>query len=929
MTNVSQTSLVFEEGSNNGPVLCLGMKFKNDDERREYFRAELKKKLPELKKVDGYPIGEDADIIELSDPPYYTACPNPWINEFMSISKKANESSYHKEPFTADVSEGKADPIYNTHSYHTKVPHKAIMRYILHYTNPGDIVFDGFSGTGMTGVAAKLCNDKNEIKKLGYTIENENIYDENGKKISELGTRRVVLNDISTSAALISHNYNYSFSKDEFKSAAENIISELEDELHWMYTTEISDSNDKKQIVKTNYTVWSDVFSCPTCSSEIIYWDVAVDIEKQELNSKLRCNVCESEIDKRNLNRVFENKFDSILGRVTKVAKQVPVLINYTFQKKRYNKQPDKYDLDLIKKIEDMNFSEWVPSEELPKGDKTNEPIRMGLTHVHHFYTKRNLIFMAKFIKKIERSKFRQILLGLLRGSTTYSNRMVKVNVPRLLDKGGIYAFGFVSGTLYIPSLNGERPIIEGVKSKVNSILQTSFDETNENTIITNQSSDNVFQIPGNSIDYIFVDPPFGANLMYSELNYYWESWLKVWTNNRNEAIINKEQKKQLEDYRDLMYKCFSENYRILKPGRWMTVEFSNSQASVWNSIREAIEKAGFIIADVSSLDKKQGSFNAITSTTAVKQDLVISVYKPTEEMQSEMQEINNNINDSTWVFVKNHLEQLPVFIGNKDKVDVIVERTPRILFDRMVAYHVQNGIQFNISSAEFQNEVAQRFPMRDGMAFLESQVAEYDRKRTSIGQFVQMNLFVSDENSAIEWLRQKLLNRPQTRQDLHPNFMKEIQHIAKHELLPELDALLEQNFLIYDNNEEVPSQIHGYLSSNYKDLRGLQKTDSRLKEKAKNRWYVPDHNKQADLEKLREKSLLREFDSYKTEIEGNKKKLKQFRTESIRTGFKKAWSEKDYETIVKIGERLPEKVLQEDDKLLMYFDNAQIRLGV
>ena len=61
--------------------------------------------------------------------------------------------------FAADVSEGKNDPIYSAHSYHTKVPHKAIMRYILHYTEPGDIVFDGFSGTGMTGVAAQMCGD--------------------------------------------------------------------------------------------------------------------------------------------------------------------------------------------------------------------------------------------------------------------------------------------------------------------------------------------------------------------------------------------------------------------------------------------------------------------------------------------------------------------------------------------------------------------------------------------------------------------------------------------------------------------------------------------------------------------------------------------------------------------------------------------------
>ena len=88
----------------------------------------------------------------------------------------------------------------------------------------------------------------------------------------------------------------------------------------------------------------------------------------------------------------------------------------------------------------------------------------------------------------------------------------------------------------------------------------------------------------------------------------------------------------------------------------------------------------------------------------------------------------------------------------------------------------------------------------------------------------------------------------------------------------------------------------------------------------------MPNPNQQADLEKLREKSLLREFGHYLDEINNSKKKLKAFRTEAIRVGFKKAWTEKEYQTIVTVGERLPEKVIQEDDKLLMYYDNALMR---
>jgi hypothetical protein len=321
-------------------------------------------------------------------------------------------------------------------------------------------------------------------------------------------------------------------------------------------------------------------------------------------------------------------------------------------------------------------------------------------------------------------------------------------------------------------------------------------------------------------------------------------------------------------------------------------------------------------------LDKQQLSFKAVTTTTAVKQDLVISAYKPSDEMINQIKDKVES-EESVWAFVKGHLEKLPVFIGKKGAAEFIIERTPRILFDRMVSYYVQNGINVPISSAEFQMGVAQRFPMREGMAFLPTQVAQYEKKRIFAKEFIQIQLLVSDESSAIEWLRQKLMVKPQTRQAIHPDYMIEIQHVDKHELLPELDDLLDQNFIKYDGTEPVPSQIHTYLSTNFKDLRELDKEDARLIAKAVNRWYVPDPNKQADLEKLRDKMLIREFNIYSEEIRKSKKKLKFVRTEAVRAGFKKCWAEKNYKTIVEIGNKISEKILQEDDKLLMYYDNA------
>src|SRR5208282_6267917 len=128
---------------------------------RAYFLEKLRAKLkdPEFRKIEGFPIGKDENILALSDPPYYTACPNPFFRDFIRTSAKSFDpgQKYHREPLAVDSSEGKTDSIYAAHSYHTKVPHQAIMRAILHYTEIGDVVLDGFAGSGMTGVAAQLC----------------------------------------------------------------------------------------------------------------------------------------------------------------------------------------------------------------------------------------------------------------------------------------------------------------------------------------------------------------------------------------------------------------------------------------------------------------------------------------------------------------------------------------------------------------------------------------------------------------------------------------------------------------------------------------------------------------------------------------------------------------------------------------------------
>jgi hypothetical protein len=373
------------------------------------------------------------------------------------------------------------------------------------------------------------------------------------------------------------------------------------------------------------------------------------------------------------------------------------------------------------------------------------------------------------------------------------------------------------------------------------------------------------------------------------------------------------------------MSTCFKEAYRILKPGRWMTVEFSNTKASVWNAIQIALQEAGFVVANISALDKKQGSFKAVTTTTAVKQDLVISAYKPNGGLEERFA-LSGGDERSAWDFVRTHLSYLPSVKSKAGTLEFISERDPRIIFDRMISWFLRHNFPVPLSSQEFQEGLRSRFPERDGMIFLPEQVAEYDRKRAQVALAPQMEMFVVDERSAIDWLTDYLRKRPSTYQELHSDFMSQLgASWKKHEARPELSELLEDNFLRYDGSADVPSQIHNYLSTNYHDLRNLEKSDPRLKAKAKDRWYVPDPNKAQDLEKKREKALLKEFEEYRN-TPG--RKLKEFRLEVLRAGFKAAWASKDYQTIVSIANKVPEDALQEDEKLLFWYDSALTRTG-
>ena len=279
-------------------------------------------------------------------------------------------------------------------------------------------------------------------------------------------------------------------------------------------------------------------------------------------------------------------------------------------------------------------------------------------------------------------------------------------------------------------------------------------------------------------------------------------------------------------------------------------------------------------------------------NATSVKQDLVISCYKPSSAFENKIKTLHGEI--AVWDFVLEHLHHLPTHIRKDNSTTAIVERSPKIIFDRLITFYLMRGLPVPIDARDFQEGLKQRFIERDGMYFTAEQAAEYDEKKAKSPNFVQLSLIVTNESDAIEWLKDRLRKQVQKYQDIMPDFRIATQSLRKGDTLPELQDILNESF--------------------------IQETDGK--------WRTPDPNEAKDRELLRTKVLLKEFAAYVTAINQPKaKKLKEVRVEALRAGFKNSWEQKDFKTIVTLGDMIPQNILLEDEQLLMYYDIAKDRI--
>ena len=670
---------------------------------------------------------------------------------------------YRRPPFASPVKAGKATSIYNAHSYHTKVPPQGIEPYIAHYTNPGDLVLDPFCGSGMTGVAALMKE------------------------------RRVILNDLSPAAAHIAYNYCSPVDSDALKREYEQINVAVKDEFDWLYSTTCDCCHGPATI---HLIIWSDVLECNRCSAELILWDIAVDHELGKVKEKFICPACGKE----------QSKSGAHWLRSEPVITQFECSLCHPSRAEHPTTEVEKQH---IQEIENSKIPYWYPTTPFDESWEMWRGVHRdhGIDSVEKFFSKRNLWALARIWEEIGKVKNPNSRSKLRFAFTGISTRLVSKLTGYQFGKRGNVP---VAGTLYIASFVVERNVWGAFSDRVDEFIKNGKSFPRGESIIHIGTASSMPEIPDQSIDYIFCDPPFGSNIFYADCNFIWEAWLSNFTDQTYEAVVHVKHKNKntLPDYARLMTQAFHEMYRVLKPGRWASVVFHNSDDRIWQTILDAVEIAGFELAEVNSFDKEQLSFKGIRGAKGLEKvtnkDIVLNLRKPGLNLARQTNGVNTIRNGEAEGRVA---QQIANFLASNPPPE---KRTLQHFWNVVLYEMLTEGV-VDVSMEKVGTILPHYFKQVDSRWYLRGEAVAGG------------NVFdLKSDTGAISWLNALLSSTPQTIGDLIPNWQSITATMQGGDVEPDrLERLLEQNFWLdkRTNHWRIPTSAESEQMSAAQDI--------------------------------------------------------------------------------------------------------------
>jgi len=521
-------------------------------------------------------------------------------------------------PIPSAIAASKGSHAYQVHTYPTKVPPAAVEPFILASTEPDGTVFDPFCGSGMTGVAAQ---------NVG---------------------RRAIMSDLAPGAVHLAQNHTHPVPPQTLASAMVALSQSLTDAESSLYKTACPTCGRPAML---RHLVWTDVHMCERCGKSIRVWDQAD--ETGGSSRKLLCSC--GHIQSRSGVAVIKSE----PAEKTVACDSCPTL---------QRGEADQRDLVRLLELSKEPLPSGIPS--VPMGPDREMYRRSalhlhGITNVSDFWSNRSAIALAllwEYINHQAPMPVRDALRFAFTNTAWHATKMRRYNA-----RGGQRP---LTGTLYIPQLIAEGNVFEIFRHQVAQVSRfygshPALGPIDLPALARVSSATDLSWLPTESIDYVFTDPPFGANLFYGDCNIVWESWLGTVTDLEEEIVVNRslptsQGGKTMDDYERLLAESFSEIRRVLRPDARVSVVFHNSDDKVWAALLSATDTAGLAQTDVSLLNKVQRSMKGYKGRSGAEHvpfyDLVITFQSGTRVPQYHLNGVGGIALDA----VTDHLKGLP-----------------------------------------------------------------------------------------------------------------------------------------------------------------------------------------------------------------------------------------------------------------------------
>jgi hypothetical protein len=545
---------------------------------------------------------------------------------------------------------GKATPVYLAHSYPTKVPPEAIEPFIEHFTRRGDVVCDPFAGSGMTGVAAR---------RLG---------------------RHAALSDLSPLAVHLERNVTTFCDPEDLRSAARQVLMEISSAFADWYAARCTSCGVGGRL---EWLLWGDTIACPACTAPIRLWDAGFDRRAGVMSSpEMQCPTCDVRFPRRGA-RVLESApvWASVSCSAGCRRQERPALHEDGAHAVRVGLEP---------------ITDWFP--DIPLSRDREMYIRSalalhGIRSVSDFYTPRNLRALARLWARIQAwpdLRVRQALTFAFTNTAWHGTKMRRYNA-----RGGQRP---LTGTLYIPQMSVEVNVAGVFHRKIEQLCRffaTEVWQTDACVDARLASATNLTHLASGSVDYVFTDPPFGANIFYADCAVIAESWLGQLTDVVEEAVVNKSLGanaggKTVADYRALMTSAFGEISRVLKKSGSATVVFQNTDPDVWQALEDSLSTAGLACRRANTLDKNQQSHKGYKGRSGSEDvasfDMILTLR---HKSKNASRGLARGTGDAV-ALLGDHLESLPA-IGASASADR--QRTLPYLYSLLLQAHFNGDI--------------------------------------------------------------------------------------------------------------------------------------------------------------------------------------------------------------------------------------------